>query len=149
MSTQKLFIVKKYYSFRPFFAGHMERVWSLHTNRGLWREILQLSSHLAPGEQAQTQVTLRLNLKRWCSATAPVSYPTSLRNFPNGCQGHPRSYPPPDRPSFTKPDPNSVRTRLQILFNYGIGWQKMHKRVEAWKQKKIHINHMYTFHIFI
>ncbi len=31
---------------------------------------------------------------RYCSATAPVSYPTSLRNFPNGCQGHPRSYPP-------------------------------------------------------
>jgi hypothetical protein len=50
-----------------------------------------------------------------CSATAPVSYPTTLRNFPNGCQGHPRSYPPPDRPSFTKPDSNSVRTRLQIF----------------------------------
>ncbi len=27
---------------------------------------------------------------RWCSATAPISYPASLSNFPNGCQGHPR-----------------------------------------------------------
>ncbi|MFO0000035.1 MAG: hypothetical protein ACK559_02805, partial [bacterium] len=33
-----------------------------------------------------------------CSATTPVSYPASLRNFPNGCKGHPRFYPPPDRP---------------------------------------------------
>jgi hypothetical protein len=24
-----------------------------------------------------------------CTATAPVSHPTSLRHFPNGCQGHP------------------------------------------------------------
>ncbi len=59
-----------------------------------------------------------------CSATAPVSYPASLSNFPNGCQGHPRFYPPPDRPPITKPDPNSVRTRCSFLFNYWHGWTK-------------------------
>jgi hypothetical protein len=67
-----------------------------------------------------------------CSATTPVSYPASLRNFPNGCQGHPRFHPPPDRP----PIPN----RIQIVFGraavfystIGMGWQKMHKAVETW-----------------
>ncbi len=47
--------------------------------------------------------------------------------------------------------------RIQIVFGLaavfystiGMGWQKMHKRVEAWKQKKIHIKNMYTLHIFI
>ncbi|MFO0005658.1 MAG: hypothetical protein ACK559_31480, partial [bacterium] len=53
-----------------------------------------------------------------CSATTPISYPASLRNFPNGCQGHPRFYPPPDRPPITKPDSNSVQTRFSFLFNY-------------------------------
>ncbi len=61
---------------------------------------------------------------RTCSATTPVSDPTSLRNFPNGCQGHPRSYPPPDRPSCTKPDSNSVRTRLQIFIRL---WHRLTK----------------------
>jgi hypothetical protein len=56
-----------------------------------------------------------------CSATTPVSYPASLRNFPNGYKGHPRIYPPPERPPIAKPDPNSVRTRCSFLFNYGMG----------------------------
>ena len=50
-----------------------------------------------------------------------------------------------------------IPTRIQIVFGLaavfystiGMGWQKMHKRVEAWKQKKIHINNMYKLHIFI
>ncbi len=72
-----------------------------------------------------------------CSATTPVSYPASLRNSPNGCQGHPRSYPPPpDRPPVTEPDSNSVRTRCNFYSTIGMGWQKMHKAVEAWKTEK-------------
>ncbi len=55
-----------------------------------------------------------------CSATTPVSYPASLRNFPNGYKGHPRFYPPPDRPPITKPDPNSVRTRA--VFYSTMAW---------------------------
>ena len=47
--------------------------------------------------------------------------------------------------------------RIQIVFGraavfystIGMGWQKMHKAVEAWKQKKVHINNMHTLHIFI
>ncbi len=56
-----------------------------------------------------------------CSATAPISYPASLSNFPNGCQGHPRFYPPPDHLPITKPDSNCVRTRCSFLFNYWHG----------------------------
>ncbi len=56
-----------------------------------------------------------------CSATAPISYPASLSNLPNGCQGHPRFYPPPDHPPITKPDSNCVRTRCSFLFNYWHG----------------------------
>ncbi len=84
-----------------------------------------------------------------CTATTPVSHPTSLRNFPNGCQGHPRSYPPPRIPTGYQTGSNSVLTRCSFYSTVGIGWQKMHKAVEAWKQKKIHINNMYKFHIFI
>ncbi len=75
--------------------------------------------------------------KSRCTATAPVSPPTSLRNFPNGCQGHPWFYPPPN----PHRKPNRVKqcsTRSNFYSNIGIGWQKMHKAVEAWKQKKIH-----------
>ncbi len=47
--------------------------------------------------------------------------------------------------------------RIQMMFwraamfysTIGIGWYKMHKAVEAWKQKKIRINNMYTLHIFL
>jgi hypothetical protein len=47
--------------------------------------------------------------------------------------------------------------RIQLVFGLaavfystiGMGWQKMHKRVEAWKQKKIHINNKHTLRIFI
>ncbi len=60
----------------------------------------------------------------YCSATTQVSYPASLRNFPNGCQGHPRSHPPPDCPPITKLDSNSVRTRCSFLFNYWHGLTK-------------------------
>jgi hypothetical protein len=56
-----------------------------------------------------------------CSATAPISYPASSSNFPNGCQGHPQFYPPPDRPPITKPDSNCVQTRCSFLFNYWHG----------------------------
>jgi hypothetical protein len=60
-----------------------------------------------------------------CSATAPVSYPASLRNSPNGCQGHPRSYPPPpDRPPDTKPGFKQCSDALQFLFNYWHGLTK-------------------------
>jgi hypothetical protein len=52
-----------------------------------------------------------------CS-TAPISYPASLSNLPNGCQGHPRFYLPPDRPPITKPGSNYVLTRCNFLFNY-------------------------------
>ena len=85
-----------------------------------------------------------------CSATATISYPASLSKLPNGCQGHPRFYPsPPDRSPITKPDSNCVlraATFIQLLAWVDI---KMHKAVEAWKQKKIRINNMYTLHIFI
>ncbi len=47
--------------------------------------------------------------------------------------------------------------RIQIMFWRAatfiqlLAWVdiKMHKAVEAWKQKKAHINNMYTLHIFI
>ncbi|MFN9899715.1 MAG: hypothetical protein ACK55Z_13195, partial [bacterium] len=55
-----------------------------------------------------------------CTATAPVSYPTSLRNFPNGCQGHPWSYPPPN----PHRKPNRVKqcsTRSNFYSTIGIG----------------------------
>ncbi len=45
--------------------------------------------------------------------------------------------------------------RIQIVFRRAAAfiqaWVdiKMHKAVEAWKQKKIHINNMHTLHIFI
>jgi hypothetical protein len=72
-----------------------------------------------------------------CSATAAISYPASLSKLPNGCQGHPRFYPsPPDRSPITKPDSNCVlraATFIQLLAWVDI---KMHKAVEAWKQKK-------------
>jgi hypothetical protein len=84
-----------------------------------------------------------------CSATAATNYP-SLRNLPNGCQGHPRPcLSPPDRPPITEPDSNDVLTRSNFYSTIGIGWHKMHKAVEAWKQKKIRINNMYTLHIFL
>jgi hypothetical protein len=72
-----------------------------------------------------------------CSATASVSYPSSLRNSPNGNQGHPWFTPAAE----SHPVPSRVKqcsTRSQIYSTIGIGWQKMHKAVEAWKQKKIH-----------
>ncbi len=85
-----------------------------------------------------------------CSATAPISYPASLSKLPNGCQSHPRFYPsPPDRSPITKPDSNYVlraATFIQLLAWVDI---KMHKAVEAWKQKRVHINNMYKLHIFI
>ena len=64
-----------------------------------------------------------------------------------------RAIPGPTRRWIARRLPNRIPIvfglACRFLFNYGIGWQKMHKRVEAWKQKKIHINHMYTLHIFI
>jgi hypothetical protein len=47
-----------------------------------------------------------------CSATTPVSYPASLRNFPNGCKGHPRFYPPPDRLNLKH------MRHFRLLFSY-------------------------------
>ncbi len=38
-----------------------------------------------------------------CSATATIRNPASLSKLPNGCQGHPRFYPPPpDRSPIMK-----------------------------------------------
>ncbi len=55
--------------------------------------------------------------KNPCSATAATNYP-SLRESPNGCQGHLRPcLSPPDRSMVTVPDSNDVRTR-SVLFNY-------------------------------
>jgi hypothetical protein len=52
---------------------------------------------------------IKQNLETNCSATATISYPASLSNLPNGCQGHPRLCPsPPDRPPITEPDSNDV-----------------------------------------
>jgi hypothetical protein len=56
-----------------------------------------------------------------CSATAPISYPASLSNLPNGCQGHPCFYPPPDRSPITKPDSNYVLTRCNFYSTIGMG----------------------------
>jgi hypothetical protein len=55
------------------------------------------------------------------SATATISYPASLSNLPNGCQGHPRFYPPPDRSPITKPDSNYVLTRCSFYSTIGMG----------------------------
>ena len=55
-----------------------------------------------------------------CTATAPVSHPTSLRNFPNGCQGHPWSYPPQNphrKPNWVK----QCSTRSNFYSTIGIG----------------------------
>jgi len=57
-----------------------------------------------------------------CSATATTSYPASLSNLPNGCQGHPRFCPsPPDRPPITEPDSNDVLMRSNFYSTIGIG----------------------------
>ncbi|MFN9909950.1 MAG: hypothetical protein ACK56F_28185, partial [bacterium] len=57
---------------------------------------------------------------RVCSATASVSYPSSLRNsFPNGSQGHPWFTPAAE----SHPVPSRVKqcsTRLQIYSTIGI-----------------------------
>ena len=50
-----------------------------------------------------------------CSATAAINYP-SLRDSPNGCQGHPRPcLSPLDRPLVTETDSNDVRTRSTFI----------------------------------
>ncbi len=53
-----------------------------------------------------------------CSATATISYPASLSNLPNGCQGHPRlclsAGPPVDYRTGSK-----LCSEVQhFLFNY-------------------------------
>jgi len=49
------------------------------------------------------------------SATAATNYP-SLRDSPNGCQGHLRPcLSPPDRPPITEPDSNDVLTRSNFI----------------------------------
>ncbi len=53
--------------------------------------------------------------KHECSAIAATNYP-SLRNSPNGCQGHLRPYlSPPDRSMVTVPDSNDVRMRSTFI----------------------------------
>ncbi len=50
-----------------------------------------------------------------CSASAATNYP-SLRDPPNGCQGHLRPcLSPPDRSMVTVPDSNDVRTRSTFI----------------------------------
>jgi len=62
--------------------------------------------------------------------------PSSLRNFPNGRQGHPWLHLPPSPTAYQNRITQSS-TRCN-LFNYRHRLTKMHKAVEAWKQKKIH-----------
>jgi hypothetical protein len=59
--------------------------------------------------------------KEYCLATATISYPASLSELPNGCQGHPRFCPPTDRSPITKPDPNYVLMRCNFYSTIGMG----------------------------
>ena len=56
--------------------------------------------------------------------------------LPNGSQGHPWLHLPPS-PTRYQAESNNV-LRAADLFNYRHRLTKMHKAVEAWKQKKIH-----------
>jgi hypothetical protein len=76
-----------------------------------------------PAKSLVAHVTLLLNYYyildlqfiHTCSATAATNYP-SLRDSPNGCQGHLRPcLSPPDRPLVTEPDSNDVRTRSTFI----------------------------------
>ncbi len=64
-----------------------------------------------------------------------------------------RAIPGPTRRRIVRRLPNRIQTvfgRAAVFYStIGMGWQKMHKAVEAWKQKKIHINNMHTLHIYI
>ncbi len=65
-----------------------------------------------------------------CSATTATNYP-SLRDSPNGCQGHPRPcLSPPDRPLVTEPDSNDVLTRCTFYSTIGIDDIKCTKRLK-------------------
>ncbi len=70
-----------------------------------------------------SQASCNFRVSNCCTATAPVSHPNSLRNFPNGCQGHHRSHPPPSPHRI----PNRVKQcskAQQFLFNY---WYRLTK----------------------
>jgi hypothetical protein len=70
-----------------------------------------------------------------CSATAATNYP-SLRDSPNGCQGHPRPcLSPPDRPLVTGPDSNDVLTRSTFYSTIGIDDIKCTKRLKPENRK--------------
>ncbi len=71
----------------------------------------------------------------YCSATAATNYP-SLRDSPNGCQGHPRPcLSPPDRPLVTEPDSNDVLTRSTFYSPVGIDDIKCTKRLKPENRK--------------
>ena len=78
----------------------------------------------------------------WCSLCSVVrqllqsATPPSLRNLPNSRQGHPWLHLPPS-PTGYQNRIKQCSTRCN-LFNYRHRLTKMHKAVEAWKQKKIH-----------
>ncbi len=70
-----------------------------------------------------------------CSATAATNYP-SLRDSPNGGQGHPRPcLSPPDRPLETEPDSNDVLTRSTFYSTIGIDDTKCTKRLKPENRK--------------
>jgi hypothetical protein len=72
-----------------------------------------------------------------CSATAPVSYPTFIEELPQWPSGPSLVTPAAESHRLPKSD-QTVSYSLQFLFNYRHRLTKMHKAVEAWKQKKIH-----------
>jgi hypothetical protein len=112
------------------------RDWFAHA-RALLQNIIELCTehevldHLYDS-QLNRLFQQKLDEDSICSATATISYPASLSKLPNGCQGHPRFFPPlPDRSLITKPDSNCVlcaATFIQLSAWVDI---KMHKAVEA------------------
>ena len=92
-------------------------------------ELIWLGNHQAADESVLSRICGRCLMEPQsalkhcfnCSATATISYPASLSNLPNGCQGHPRFYPPPDRSPITKPDSNYVLTRCNFYSTIGMG----------------------------
>ncbi len=70
---------------------------------------------LVDGGKGGTALQMKGQWDCFCSATAATNYP-SLRDPPNGCQGHLRPCLwPPDRPLVTEPDSNDVRTRSTFI----------------------------------
>ncbi len=96
----------------------------------LWIRIRDSRSgtFLTPGSQTDIFESL-------CSATVATNSP-SLRDSPNGCQGHPRPcLSPPDRLLVTEPDSNDVLTRSTFYSTIGIDDIKCTKRLKPENRK--------------